>query len=60
MTYFRRLLEHPGLPWAIGLPVFGCFAGAGREDWLSGAFVGAFIMAAIVWPPVLLSNRRRP
>ncbi len=57
-SYWRKLGRHPGLPFAVVLPLAGAFAGLGRGGY--GWLWGALIMASVSLFPVLITARSLP
>lgn len=55
-TYWRRLQNHPGVPAAASISLFGLLAGFCREDGLW--WIGLF--ASVFWVPVLITAITRP
>lgn len=56
--YFKRLIDHPGVPYGILFTLLGGLAGLGNEKLSYGWLIGALIMGAFCWIPILLSNRK--
>jgi len=57
-SYWHKLGRHPGLPFAIVLPLAGAFAGMERGGY--GWLWGALIMASVSLLPVLVTARTLP
>jgi len=51
-NYWRKLMRHPGAPWAAVLSGTGALAG---RDSPRGVIVGTLVMS-IYWIPVLITN----
>lgn len=57
-SYLSKLGRHPGLPFAVILPIAGAFAGMERGGY--GWLWGALIMASVSLLPVLVTARTLP
>ena len=56
--YWKKLKNHPGVPLAAAMPLFGGVAGLQNDD--MGFFMGALVAGIVVWIPVLLTARSQP
>jgi hypothetical protein len=56
-SYWQRLKDHPGVPWATFMTIAGFFAGMNRGFLF--AVLGACLAGGLYWGIVLWSNRSR-